>query len=63
MEQRTGEKAWRPGLRRLTAFDLIEKTDTTRGGRRTYYRMPHRADIEQSLAEIETRASSEQKES
>lgn len=51
MEQQTGEPAWRPGLRRLAAFGLIEKTDTARGGRRAYYRMPDRLGVEQALAE------------
>jgi hypothetical protein len=55
MEQQTGDPAWRPGLRRLSAFGLIEKTDTTRGGRRAYYRMPDREVVEQALAEIEAR--------
>lgn len=56
MEQHTGERAWRPGLRRLSAAGLIEKTGTARGGRRAYYRMPDRAAVEQALAEIEARA-------
>jgi hypothetical protein len=56
MEQQTGEPAWRPGLRRLSASGLIEKTGTARGGRRAYYRMPDRAGVEQALAEIEARS-------
>lgn len=55
LEHQTGERAWRPGLRRLSAFGLIEKTGTARGGRRAYYRMPDRAGVEQALAEIEAR--------
>lgn len=55
MERQTGERSWRPGLRRLSAFGLIEKTGTARGGRRAYYQMPDRAGVEQALAEIEAR--------
>jgi hypothetical protein len=55
MEHQTGERAWRPGLRRLSAFGLIEKTGTARGGRRAYYQMPDRAGVEQALAETEPR--------
>lgn len=51
----TGDPAWRPGLRRLSAYGLIEKTDTSRGGRRAYYRMPDREAVEQALAEIEAK--------
>lgn len=50
----TGDSAWRPGLRRLSAYGLIEKVDTARGGRRAYYRMPDRETVEEALAEIDT---------
>jgi len=55
MAQQTGKPAWRPGLRRLAAFGLIEKTDTTRGGRRAYYRMQDRQGVEEALAELQTK--------
>lgn len=45
----SGRLEWRPGLRLLSRFGLIEKTDTARGGR-AYYRMPDRDGVEQSLA-------------
>lgn len=48
----TGRPEWRPGLRLLSSSGLIEKTDTARGGRRAYYRMPDREGVEQALAEI-----------
>ena len=48
----TGRPEWRPGLRLLSSFGLIEKTDTARGGRRAYYRMPDRDGVERALAEI-----------
>ena len=51
----TGDPSWRPGLRRLSAFGLIEKTGTARGGRRAYYRMPDREEVERALAAIEAR--------
>ena len=53
MKQQTGERAWRPGLRRLVAYGLLEKSgESTRGGRRAYYRMLDREGIEQALTEV-----------
>lgn len=51
---RTGNPLWRPGgLRPLAAEGLIKKAgDSTRGGRRAYYRMPQRAVIEEALQEL-----------
>lgn len=50
---RTGVDAWQPGLRRLVAYGLIQKVgESTRGGRRAYYRMPDREAIEQTLVEL-----------
>jgi hypothetical protein len=50
---RTGVDAWKPGLRRLVAYGLIQKVgESTRGGRRAYYRMPDREAIEQTLVEL-----------
>jgi hypothetical protein len=51
---RTGNARWRPGgLRPLAAEGLIEKVgDSTRGGRRAYYRMPQRQIIEAALREL-----------
>lgn len=56
MQQRTGAPAWRPGLRRIASFGLIVKTDTARGGRRAYYRMPDREGIEATLQELSSDA-------
>jgi hypothetical protein len=51
--QRTGTPAWRPGLRLLTVYGLLAKSgESTRGGRRAYYRMPDRLGVEQALAEL-----------
>jgi hypothetical protein len=50
---RTGVDAWQPGLRRLVAYGLIQKVgESTRGGRRAYYRMPDREAIEHILGEL-----------
>jgi hypothetical protein len=49
----TGESAWAPGLRRLVAYGLLEKVgESTRGGKRAYYRMPDREEVEKALAEL-----------
>ena len=47
------ELAWKPGLRTLATYGLIEKVgDSTRGGRRAYYRMMDRAGVDEALKEI-----------
>jgi len=48
----SGRPEWRPGLRLLSSWGLIEKTDTARGGRRAYYRMPDRPSVECALDEV-----------
>ena len=58
MKDQTGEPAWRPGLRLLVAYGIIEKSgESTRGGRREYYRMPDRAGVEEALKAVEKIAS------
>jgi hypothetical protein len=48
-----GSKRWIPNLRLLVSHGLLEKSGpSTRGGRRAYYRMPDRAEVEQALAEL-----------
>jgi hypothetical protein len=48
------EVPWRPGLRTLAAYGLIEKAGaSTRGGRRAYYRMGDRAGVDKALAELD----------
>jgi hypothetical protein len=45
-----GGQRWFPNLRILVSYGLIEKSGpSTRGGRRAYYRMPDRIEIEQAL--------------
>jgi hypothetical protein len=42
--------AWKPGLRTLAAYGLIEKVgESTRGGRRAYYRMVDRPAVDAAL--------------
>lgn len=54
LESQTGERPWRPGLRLLVAYGLLEKVgESTRGGRRAYYRMPDRVAVERALAEVQ----------
>jgi hypothetical protein len=50
----TGQSEWRPGLRLLVGYGLIEKSgDSTRGGRRSYYRMSQRLEVERALARLD----------
>lgn len=49
----TGQPQWQPGLRRLVSYGLLEKVgESTRGGRRAYYRMPDREGVERALATL-----------
>jgi hypothetical protein len=49
----TGGSTIKPGLRRLVSYGLIESTGvTSRGGKRAYYVMPHREEIERALADL-----------
>jgi hypothetical protein len=44
---------WKPGLKRLVAYDLLTKAgESTRGGRRAYYSMPDRAEVERALRDL-----------
>jgi hypothetical protein len=55
LRQETGE-GWRPGLRTLATYGLLEKSgESVRGGRRAYYRMPDRSGVEAALAELRRR--------
>lgn len=48
--QQLGGPAWVPNLRLLVTYGLLEKSgESTRGGRRAYYRMPDRAGVEDAL--------------
>jgi hypothetical protein len=53
MARQTGEPAWRPGVRRLAAYGIIQKSgESTRGGRRAYYRMPDIEGVNEALADL-----------
>ena len=53
VKQLTGTPDWRPGLRLLASYGLIEKVgESTRGGRRAYYRMPDPDGVEQALGAL-----------
>ncbi len=48
-----GPRVHVPGLRILVTYGLLEKSgESTRGGRRAYYRMPDRAGVEAALADL-----------
>jgi len=48
--ERRGLRRWIPNLRILVSYGLLEKSGpSTRGGRRAYYRMPERAEVEKAL--------------
>jgi hypothetical protein len=46
---------WAPGLRVLASYGLLEKSgQSTRQGRRAYYRMPDWRDVRQALSRLDT---------
>jgi hypothetical protein len=48
-----GQRVHVPGLRILVTYGLLEKCgESTRGGRRAYYRMPDREGVETALREL-----------
>lgn len=54
LDEQTGNRHWLPGLRLLVGYGLIEKSgESTRGGRRAYYRMPNRKGVEDALRELD----------
>lgn len=59
---RRGAPRWIPNLRILVSYGLIEKSGpSTRGGRRAYYRMPARAEVEKALEAWRAHAASEKR--
>lgn len=49
-------REWRPNLRLIAAYGLLEKVgESTRSGNRAYYRMPDREGVEQALTELDRR--------
>lgn len=56
LRKQTGVAEWRPNLRLIASYGLLEKVgESTRGGNRAYYRMPDREGVEQALAILESR--------
>jgi len=52
LKQQTGHPIWLPNLRVLISYGFLEKAgESTRGGRRAYYRVKDRQTIGQVLAE------------
>lgn len=53
---------WMPNLRLLSSYGLIEKSgESTRGGRRAYYRMPEWREIRAALADWQAPGAREQR--
>lgn len=53
---RRGLRRWIPNLRILVSYGFLEKSGlSTRGGRRAYYRMPDRLQVEHALESWRTR--------
>ncbi len=46
------KKGWFPSLRTLAKYGIVEKTETTRSGRRAYYIMPDRDGVGKALKEL-----------
>lgn len=53
LESRAGRKQWIPNLRLLVSYGILEKSgESTRGGRRAYYRFVNRVAIQDALEQI-----------
>ena len=53
LERRAGHRTWLPNLRVLLTYGLVEKVgESTRGGRRAYYRMPARKAVAEALSRL-----------
>jgi len=52
LAEKRKEKVWKPGLRTLVAYGILEKVLTSRGGRRAYYIMPDLEGVKKALAEL-----------
>jgi len=58
LERRAGHRTWLPNLRVLVTYELVEKVgESTRGGRRAYYRMPGKEAVVEALARLKPRPS------
>src|SRR2546430_12882547 len=53
LESRAGRRQWIPNLRLLVTYGILEKSgESTRGGRRAYYRFVNRPAIQDALEQI-----------
>jgi hypothetical protein len=53
LERRTGRRTWLPNMRLLVSYGLIEKVgESSRGGRRAYYRFSAKQSIKNALVRI-----------
>jgi hypothetical protein len=53
LERRTGRRTWLPNLRVLVSYGLIEKAgESSRGGKRTYYRFSAKQSVKDALTRI-----------
>lgn len=58
LERRAGHRTWLPNLRVLLTYGLVEKVgESTRGGRRAYYRMPAKKAVAEALSRLKPRVS------
>src|SRR5579859_6293950 len=53
LESRAGQRQWIPNLRLLVTYGILAKSgESTRGGRRAYYRFVNRAATQDALEQI-----------
>lgn len=53
LERRTGRRTWLPNLRILVSYGLLEKVgESSRGGRRAYYRFSAKQSVKEALARL-----------
>lgn len=53
LESRAGRRQWIPNLRLLVTYGILEKSgESTRGGRRAYYRFVNRVAVQEALEQI-----------
>jgi hypothetical protein len=58
LERRAGHRTWLPNLRPLLTYGLVEKVgESTRGGRRAYYRMPAKKAVAEALSRLKPEVS------
>jgi hypothetical protein len=53
LHQESGRRTWLPNLRLLTTYGFLQKAgESTRGGRRAWYRFANRAAVSRAVAEF-----------